>query len=123
MVLHGIAEPHGQGGLECRPLSRLDPLVLEGDPGLGEDQPCCLRSAHQVEVGQLHLRHDLTEFKSKESKRAGTVGFVVKEWYSQAPIRGEISFAQTQKSTLGSSFEYPAYKLSMACTHPIATGK
>ena len=47
----------------------------------------------------------------------------MKEWYSQAPIRGEISFAQTQKSALGSSFEYPEYTLSMACTHPIATGK
>ena len=65
MVLHGIAEPHGQGGLECR-----QPLVLEGAPRLGEDQPCCLRSAHQVEVGQLHLRHGSAEFKSKESKGA-----------------------------------------------------
>ena len=105
---------HGQGGLECKPLSRLDPLVLEDDPGLGEDQPGCLHSAHQVEVGQLHLRHGSSEFKSKESKGAGTVGFVVKEWYSQAP---------NQKSTLGSSFEYPAYTLSMACTHPIVTGR
>ena len=51
------------------------------------------------------------------------MGIVVKEWYSQAPIRGEISFAQTQKSALGSSFEYPEYTLSMACTHPIATGQ
>ena len=102
---------HGQGGLECRPLSRLDPLVLEDDPGLGEDQPGCLHSAHQVEVGQLHLRHGSSEFKSKESKGAGTVGFVWREWYSQAPIRGRDIFCADAKEHTGEQLRVPCVQI------------
>merc|ERR1712051_1166241 len=55
--------PHGQGGLERGPLLLLNPLVLVGDPGLGQDQPGRLGPAHQVEVDQLDPRHDSVEFK------------------------------------------------------------